>query len=127
MGPVVPGLIPFDRISEVLTSHFQPKHLVIAERFHFHWRIQAMDESIAKFDAVLRRLATYCGFGGTLEGALRDRLACDLRNEATQRQLFTGHHLTHQKALDIVKGMETADSKTISLKTPEPSVNKVLH
>ena len=86
-----------------------------------------MDESIAKFDAALRNLATYCEFGGTLEEALRDRFVCGLRNEAMQRKLLTEHDLTYQKALEIAKGMEAAESNSILLKTREPSVNKVLH
>ena len=44
VAPVVPGTLPFDRISEVLTLHFQPRHLMIAERFHFHRRVQAVDK-----------------------------------------------------------------------------------
>ena len=73
MPPVVPGTLLFDRFSEVLTLHFQPRRLVIAERFHFHSPVQAVDESIAKFDAVLQNLTTYCVFGGTIEEILRDR------------------------------------------------------
>ena len=75
-APDVPGMLPFDRVSEVLTSHFQPRRLVIAERFDFHRSIQAVGESIAEFDAALQNLETYCEFGGTLEEALRDRFVC---------------------------------------------------
>ena len=100
---------------------------MIAERFHFHRRVQAVDESMAEFDAALRNVATYCEFEGTLEEALCDRFVCGLRNEATQRKLLTEHDLTYHEALEIAKGMEAADSNTISLKTWEPSVNKVLH
>ena len=57
VAPDVPGTLPFDRISELLTSHFQPTRLVIAERFHFYRCVQAVDESIADFDAALRKLA----------------------------------------------------------------------
>ena len=71
-APVVSGTLAFDRISEVLTTHFQPRRLVIAERFHFHRRIQAVDESIDEFDAALRNLAIHCEFGGTLEETLHD-------------------------------------------------------
>ena len=53
VAPVVPGMLAFDRTSEVFTSHFQPRCLVIAERFHFHKWVQAMDESIAELDAAL--------------------------------------------------------------------------
>ena len=72
VAPVVPGMLPFDQISEVLTSHFYPRHLVIAERFHFHRGVQAVDESIAEFDAVLRNLTTYREFGVTLDETLHD-------------------------------------------------------
>ena len=65
-----------------------------------------MDESIAKFDAALQNLKTYCEFGRTLEEALRDRLVRGLHNEATQCKLLTEHDLTYQKALDIAKGMD---------------------
>ena len=116
-----------DRISEVLTSHFQPRRLVIVERFHFHRCVQAMDESIAEFDAAVRNVAIYCEFGGTLEETLCDRFVCGLCNEAMQCRLLTEHHLTYQKALHIAKGMETAQRNTVSLKTREPSLNKVLH
>ena len=47
-------------------------------------------------------------------------------NEATQCRLLTEHDLTYQKALDIAKGTEAADSNTI-LKTREPPINNVLH
>ena len=94
VAPDVPGTLPFDRISEVLTSHFQPKCFVIVERLHFHRRVQAMDESIANFDAALRKLATYYEFGGTLKETLRDQFVCGLRHEAMQRRLLTEHALT---------------------------------
>ena len=87
---------------------------MIAERFHFHRRIQALDESIADFDAALRKLATNCEFGQTLEETLPDRFVCGLRHEATQCRLLREHVLTYQKALDIAKGMEAADSNTRS-------------
>ena len=86
-----------------------------------------MDESIANFEAAPGNLATYCKFGGTLEEALHDWLVCGLRNQATQCRLLTEHDLSYQKALDIAKGMEAAESNTISLKTWEPLINKILH
>ena len=127
VAPVVPDTLAFDRISEVLTSHFQPRRLVIEERFHFHRRVQAVDESIVEFDAVLRNLATSFEFGGTLGETLCDWFVCGLRDEATQCRSLTEHDLTYQKSLDIAKGMEAADSNTISLKTRELPINKVLH
>ena len=86
-----------------------------------------MDENIAEFDAALRNLATYCEFGGTLEEALRDLFVCGVRNEATKHKLLTEQDLTYQNALEIAKGMEATKSNSISLKTRELSVNRVLH
>ena len=86
-----------------------------------------MDESITEFDAVLRNLATYCEFGGTLEETLHDQFVCGLLHGATQCRLLTAHDFTYKMTLDIAKGMEAADSNTISSKTRERSVNKVLH
>ena len=94
VAPNSPGELSFAELSEVLSSHFQPRRLVIAERFQFHRRTQAADESIAEFDAALRKLATHCEFGETLEETLRDRFVCGLRHEATQRRLLTEHALT---------------------------------
>ena len=68
VAPDAPGTLTFRRLSEVLTAHFEPKRMVIAERFYFHKRVQAVGESIADFDAVLRKLAIHCEFGATLEG-----------------------------------------------------------
>ena len=127
VAPDAPGSRSFEEIAEVLSRHFQPRRLVIAERFHFHRRAQAVGESIAEFDAALRKLATHCEFGETLEETLRDRFVCGLRHEATQRRLLTEHGLTYAKALEISKGMEVADSSTLSLKTREPPINKVFH
>ena len=78
-------MLPFVRISKVhvFTSHFQPIRLVIAERINFHRCVQAMEESIADFDAALRKLTTYCEFGGTLEESFHDRLVCGLHHEVT--------------------------------------------
>ena len=124
VAPDVPGTLSFARIVEVLSSHFEPKRSVIAERFHFHRRMQATGESIAEFDAALRKLATHCEFGNTLEETLRDRFVCGLQHEAIQRRLLSEATLTYQKALEIARGMEAADSNTKSFKTFEPSIKK---
>ena len=84
----MPGTLSFERLQEVLTAHFEPKRIVIAERFYFHKRVQAVGESIAEFNAALRKLAIHCEFGATLAESLRDRFVCGLQHEATQRRLL---------------------------------------
>ena len=107
---------------DVLKAHFEPKHIVIAERFHFHRRAQAKGESISDYLAELRRLSTHCEFGAYLKEALRDRLMCGLWNESIQKKLAD---LSLAKAQKLLLGMEAAEKNARSLKTTEPVVNKV--
>ena len=60
----------------------EPKPILIAEQFHFHWGNQALGESIAKYCAELRRLSTHCELGTYLDQALRNHLVCGYRQKA---------------------------------------------
>ena len=53
MAPSLPQEKTFAELSEVLKVHFEPKPLVIAERFLFHKRSQALGESIANYMAAV--------------------------------------------------------------------------
>ena len=86
LAPAAPGSKSLREISDTLRRHFEPKRVVIAKRFHFHKRNQAAGESIADYDTSLRKLASQCSFGDSLEEALRDRFVCGLRHEAIQRR-----------------------------------------
>ena len=77
----------FPELVEAQKRHYEPKPLVIAERFHFYSRAQVSGESVTEFAAELRRLATNCQFGTHLNEALRDRLMCGLSSEAAQKRL----------------------------------------
>ena len=98
---------------------------MIAERFQFHRRTQAPAESIAEIDAALRKVATHREFGELLEETLRDKFVCGLQHEATQCRLLMEQALAYQKALEIARGMEAADSNTTALKIRELLVHKV--
>ena len=89
LAPTLPKEKTYAEISAVLLKHYEPTRVVIAERFHFHKREQRAGESMADYEAALRRLATNCQFGEFLEQALRDRFVCGLRNEAVQRRLLS--------------------------------------
>eukprot|EP00731_Ephydatia_muelleri_P004078 Em0002g254a len=75
LAPSRPQEKKFSEVTEVLIRHFEPKLIVIAERFSFYRRSQLVGESVADFVAELRRLARNCQFGDFLDEALRDRLA----------------------------------------------------
>ena len=88
LAPAKPQDKSFETLVAELKKHFEPKEVVIAERFNFHQRNQASGESIAEFIAKLHRLSTNCDFGNYLEEALRDHFVCGLRSKAMQKQLL---------------------------------------
>ena len=55
----------FDDIVRALLDHFQPKPLVISERFNFNKRQQGPTETVAEYVAELRKLSLHCEFGMT--------------------------------------------------------------
>lgn len=115
LSPTDPKDKTFAQLVELLKGHFEPKPLVIAERFHFHKRNQAASESVAKFIAELWRLARHCEFKTFLEEALRDRFVCGVSSKAVQNCLLTKKELTLQKALDLATGMEAAAKEVTEL------------
>ena len=48
LAPTLPKDKSFDELVDTLKKHFEPKVLVIAERFKFHSRGQAVGESVAQ-------------------------------------------------------------------------------
>lgn len=126
--PAKPADKSFKKITEVLQKHFQPKPLVIAERFRFHKRNQLKTESTSEYIAELRRLSEHCQFGEGPSDSLRDRFVCGLHNESTQKRLLTEDNLTLHRALEIAISMETAAKDTGELHgnfTEPCSVNKM--
>ena len=63
LAPKLPRDESFEDLMGLLVRHFDPKPLVIAERFRFYRRAQKNDESVADFVADLRRLSIKCEFG----------------------------------------------------------------
>lgn len=100
-------------LKQALKGHFEPKKVVIAERFHFYNRNQAKGETISEYVAELRRLATHCNFkADILNDALRDKFVCGIQREATQRRLLLEATLTLEKAVKLAKGFEAVDHET---------------
>ena len=125
LAPQKPSEKSFEELSAILREHFEPKPVVIAERFHFHRRNQAVGESVAEYLAELRRLATHCEFKDYLSEALRDRLVCGLRNEGTQKNLLARADLTLAKAVEVAQSMEAAETNAQQLKGDLRVVGKV--
>ena len=119
LAPTKPQEKTFAELSTTLKSHYEPKPIVITERFHFHRRNQSSGESVAEYVAELRRLATHCQFGEYLDEALRDRLVCGMRNAATQKRLLSEPDLTLKKAIELSQAYEAADKNAKDIQMPQ--------
>ena len=62
MSPEKPSTKKAGELNDILTKHFQPTPIVIAERYKFYSRDQRETENIATYVAELRRLTKYCDF-----------------------------------------------------------------
>ena len=62
-SPNSPSSKSFADLKTILKSHFAPKRLTIAERYRFHNCTQTESESVSKFAANLKKLASTCEFG----------------------------------------------------------------
>jgi len=81
-SPNLPKDTSFKALTDKLKEHFEPRKVIIAERFSFYRRNQGPSETIAAYVAELRRLASTCAFENYLPTALRD---CGLCSELMQR------------------------------------------
>ena len=124
LAPAAPKTKSFKELADTLCKHYEPKRAVISQCFHFHKRDQTVGESLASFDAAIRKLATHRHFGDKLEEALRNRFVCGLRHEALQRCLLSEVDLTYAKAMEIALAMEAADRDTKAFKATDLSVKK---
>ena len=70
--PQKPQDLSLDELLKALQKHYQPRIVVIAERYRFYKRQQREGESIAVYQSELHRLAKDCQFGDSLSIALSD-------------------------------------------------------
>jgi len=84
--PAKPGEKTYAEIVAMLSAHYSPKSLVIAERFRFHKINQEEGETVTMFVAALKKLSEHCEFSDVLNDTIRDRLVCGLRSKAIQKK-----------------------------------------
>ncbi|XP_068738454.1 uncharacterized protein [Montipora capricornis] len=111
LAPAKPSKVKFEELVKTLRDHYEPKPIVIAERFHFHKREQHEGEGVAAYSAALKKCSEHCAFGTFLEEALRDRFVCGLRSKQTQKRLLAEKELTWKAAVEIALAMEVLDKQ----------------
>lgn len=112
-------------LRDILSKHFTPKRIVIAERYRFWNRAQHAGESYLDYAAELRRLARYCDFGANLEDTMRDRFVCGIRDAAVCKKLLTNDTLTMEEALKTASAQEIVDREAATLTSGAGGVHAV--
>ena len=85
VAPAKPKEKSLAELTKTLGTHFEPRPLIIAERFHFNQRNQLPNESIADYMAMLHKMATSCKFQDFPDEALRDRFVSGIRSSSIQK------------------------------------------
>ncbi|KAL9984702.1 hypothetical protein ACROYT_G007028 [Oculina patagonica] len=104
-------VVKYEDLVKILRDHYEPKPIVIAERFHFHKREQHEGEGVAAYSAALKKCSEHCAFGTFLQEALRDRFVCGLRSKQIQKRLLSEKKLTWKEPVEIALAMEVADKQ----------------
>lgn len=69
--PLKPSKSTYAQLVAKLIHHYSPPRIIIAERYKFHQRSQLPGETLADFMVEIRRLASTCSFGTTLDETWR--------------------------------------------------------
>lgn len=115
-APAEPEDKSLQELIGLLGRYYKPKPSIMAERFKFYNRKQNANESVAEYEAELRRLAKTCEFTVSIDTeltpllqSLRDQFVFGLNNEAWQRRLLQEPGvLTFTRAVEITKAAEAA-------------------
>ena len=112
---------------DVLKKHYEPKPLIIAERYTFNQRNQRSGESVAEYVAELRRLASTCKFGTFLDDALRDRLVRGLRSDSARRRILADAEgeISLAMAIEHAQRDELAEQNSRALKDSDAALKKL--
>ncbi len=119
----------YAELTDTLQQHYSPAPSEIVERFKFYSRSRRAGESVADFLAQMRSLAQHCNYGASLDTMLRDRLVCGINEDSIQKRLLAEPNLTYKKAVELARGLETADRNAQLLKNNhtikrDPSANQ---
>ena len=127
VAPRKPAECDYAVILEHLKRYYSPKPSIIVQRCKFNTRYRQQGESIAKFVAELRQIAQFCGYEGTLEDMLRDRLVCGVNDTRIQKRLLAETDLPFKKAFEIAQAIEMAekDTKDLVAAQGQSSVNRI--
>ena len=111
----------YDDIVKLVKAHFDPTPSAIMQRYKFNTRTREEGESVAAYVAALRDIAQHCEYKENLQDMLRDRLVCGVRHKGITNRLLAEKKLDYDKALELAKAIESAETNTKQLQSTPPT------
>ena len=106
----------YDETVRLLNERFGQRQSIIYARTKFYQRRQLSGENILAYVTEVRRLASYCRFGGNELEHIRDRLVAGCLDEKIRERLFQEPEtLTLENAAIIAQTVERATSESREL------------
>ncbi|KAK6019600.1 hypothetical protein OSTOST_14756 [Ostertagia ostertagi] len=114
-----PEQVPLKELSETMASHFQPKKLVLAERYGLMSRTQRPGQTLQDYYAELQKAAATCEFEKIKDH--RDAMVTmvfigGLASVETRKRLLERENLTSKEALEAAEAFERVGKNAPHLK-----------
>ncbi|KAK6011873.1 hypothetical protein OSTOST_23028 [Ostertagia ostertagi] len=114
-----PEQVPLKELSETMASHFQPKKLVLAERYGLMSRTQRPGQTLQDYYAELQKAAATCEFEKIKDH--RDAMVTmvfigGLASLETRKRLLERENLTSKEALEAAEAFERVGKNAPHLK-----------
>ena len=123
-GPAPDGETQYAKAMRLLDAHFLPQVNIPFERHQFRQAKQEEFETADQFGTRLFQLSENCDFGTSREEQIRDQLIDKCRSHDLRKKLLAiSGKLTLQKARDIGRSMEAAESQARSIESNSRSGN----
>ena len=107
-------------VLDKFTDHFEPSRSECFERFKFRKWYQAPGESCEKWLLELRSLIKTCNYGTITASTMRDQLVIGVADAGTQEKFLFEKNLDLDKAVEILRACELAQSRREHMTSSEP-------
>lgn len=99
VAPDVPSKVKYTIIKPKLLSALRQASMSNVEKAKFYSRVQNRGESVSEFAFQLKRIASGCNFGNSLDVILRDRFVFNLENEYIRRHTIRSEKVSFDEAV----------------------------
>ena len=123
-GPAPGGEAQYAKAMRLLDAHFLLQVNIPFERHQFRRAKEEESQTIDQSVTILFQLSENCDFGTSKEEQVRDQLIDKCRSHDLRKKLIAvSGKLTLQKARDIARSMEAAESQAQSIESDSRSRN----